>query len=419
MGKLVIEEIPLTPTEPGLPRPYYQGHARTEFAVTEAQRAIDEVTFSIEPSQRPHSLSIRPLPGSELPPIGTIHGLLDPTATSGSYSSPSISTTPSIAEAPMDVYKRQSQVYTSPGQQFNTLPPIRQATDESFGMNPYLSNDQRPPSQPGSPPPPTSPHMSQSFASHTITPVAEVNEFGAYPGAPSQFSPRSASLRNLENINSSVPASPIGGPRGPRFATFPSKSPAPLAPQLQSQPSDRMSTYSASVGPAGRGPSIELDRRESVSFSSSIAQALGEDWVASDPATPRPQPQQQAPRINSKLSPISDSTQDQWTPPPPRYTATPDHPSSPAAPAVDKTHLEPHEDDDAQLAYAASDIEDRVSRSSAQPSSHGDRHVRFGATSEDNGGDLHEPPAHEAVADPFQNEAHPAPEQGQFIFYVA
>ena len=384
MGKLVIEEIPLTPTEPGLPRPYYQGHARTEFVITEAQRAIDAITFSVEPSQRAHSLSIRPLPGSELPPLGSIHGLLEPAPTGGPYSSPSVSTTPSIAEAPSDMYKRQSQILTSPSQQFTALPPIRQATDESFGFNPYAGSEQGPPSQPGSPPPPMSPHASQAYAPPSI-PMPEVNEFGTYPATASQFSPRSASLRNLESMNSSQPASPIGGPRGPRFATFPSKAPAPFAPQAQNQQYDRPGSMPGATQGLGKGgPSLELDRRESVSFSSSIAQALGQDWVSSESGAPsQSQQKQQLSAINPKLQLASDNSPDQWSPPPPRYSVTPEHPSTSSV-QEDKQYTEQNDDDgDTHLAYAAADVSDNAVQPSAQPAGHGDRHVRFGATSED------------------------------------
>ncbi|KAI0090610.1 hypothetical protein BDY19DRAFT_936171 [Irpex rosettiformis] len=396
MGKLIIEEIPLTPTEPGLPRPYYQGHARTEFVITEAQRATDAVTFSIEPSQRPHSLSIRPLPGSELPPLGSIHGIVDPTAP-GVYSSPSVSTTPSIAEAPSDMYKRQSQVLTSPSQQFTALPPIRQATDESFGMNPYIGKEQGPSSQPGSPP-------SQFYTSPAMSSVVEANEFGAYPVASSQFSPRSASLRNLDNMNSSQPTSPIGGPRGPRFATFPSKAPASFAPQFQNQQADRPgSVHSATQGLGGRGPSIDLDRRESVSFSSSIAQALGQDWVSSDQEAPlQPQPKYQLPDMNPKLQLPSDHSHEQWGPPPPRYTATPEHPADSAAQLGEKSYGGPSDDDDdAHLAYAAADFEDHSSHSSEHPVNQGDRHIRFGAMSEND-------------SDPDPQSADQTPKEGMY-----
>ncbi|KAI0687095.1 Eisosome component PIL1-domain-containing protein [Cytidiella melzeri] len=397
MGKLVIEEIPLTPTEPGLPRPYYQGHARTEFVIAEAQRALDEVTFSTEPGQRP--LSLRPLSGAELPPIPAPHAL----APGGAYT-PTASNL-SLAEAPSDMFKDiQSQVYITPNQQFNALPPIRAGTDDSFGIQSYMANDNKPPSQPNSPPPASS-YAMQSYASSSMAPAAEVNEFGAYP-APSQFSPRSTSLRSTPGgaMESGQPISPVGGPRGPRFATFPTKITSPPSSRLQA--GGPPSAYGATQGLGDRGPSLDLEQRESVSLSSSIAQALGQEWV---------EPVQEAPPplFNSKRKMTADGSEERWTLPPPRYSVTPESPSMSSARLGDGTHTDLNDDDSAQLAYAASDTEDRTSRSSVQHGAAVDRHVRFGAVSEDDGVDLHSPGApasQERIASQHHNEAGSAPQ---------
>lgn len=410
------QEILLIPTEPGLPRPYYQGHARTEFVVAEAQRAIDEVHFSTDPGQRPHSMSIRPLPGSELPPISGPQGMLTPMATGSAYT-PSAST-PSVAEAPSDMFKRQSQVYMSPGQQLNALPPIRSATDDSFGMQSYLANDNGAPAPPTSPP--MSPHGSQAFGSLPLAPLPEVNEFGAYPATSSQFAPRSTSLRNLgPSADSSAPASPVGGPRGPRFATFPTKlAAAPVPPRFQNlQAGSPPSLYAAPQGLGERGPSLDLERRESLSFSSSIAQALGEEWDDSNQGTPQPgQP------TNPKLQSPSNGSQEQWTLPPPRYSITPDHPSGSNDKPREDTLTDTTDDDDAQLAYAASDSGDRNSRSSALLAPQGSRHVRFGDGSEE--AEPHQQPSDSASQDraaiPYQVTTYDdvgelAPQHGKLV----
>ncbi|EMD40862.1 hypothetical protein CERSUDRAFT_71120 [Gelatoporia subvermispora B] len=49
VGKLVIQEVPIESTEPGLPRAIYSGYAQTEYLVSEAQRRINQVAFSPDP----------------------------------------------------------------------------------------------------------------------------------------------------------------------------------------------------------------------------------------------------------------------------------------------------------------------------------------------------------------------------------
>ncbi|KAF8504541.1 hypothetical protein F5888DRAFT_761267 [Russula emetica] len=45
-GKLIMAELPQVVTEPGLARPFYTGNARTETYVTEALRALDDVSIN-------------------------------------------------------------------------------------------------------------------------------------------------------------------------------------------------------------------------------------------------------------------------------------------------------------------------------------------------------------------------------------
>jgi hypothetical protein len=350
--------------------------------VAEAQRVINEVPFSTEPDQRPSTMTIRPLPGSELPPIPGNYGYPESTISPG-MSTPTASSS-SVAEAPSDMFRnRQSQVYMTPSQQFNALPPIRSNTDESFGMNQYLNHDSTLLSTPNLPPishPSTQSFTSQqTYAPPPGPPPGEVNEFGAYP-APSQFSPRSTSLRHTSGSTESAPQSPVGGPRGPRFATFPAKaSAAPLPPRFQDQQAGAPpSSYAATQGLGERGPSLDIERRESMSLSTSIAQALGQEWASDDGPSQSPQPP-----TGSKLQAMSESSHEQWTNPPPRYSITPDAPSSSEKRLTGDNHSIVNDDDGALLAYAAPDAEDRNSRSSMQRDPHTDRHVRFGAVSED------------------------------------
>jgi hypothetical protein len=52
LGRLLLEAIPTERTEPGQPRPYYTGEAKTDDVMIEAQRCISEVVFNPVPTDR-------------------------------------------------------------------------------------------------------------------------------------------------------------------------------------------------------------------------------------------------------------------------------------------------------------------------------------------------------------------------------
>ncbi|KAI9573083.1 Eisosome component PIL1/LSP1 [Boletus coccyginus] len=47
IGRQIIQSIPEDITQPGLPRAYYNGHRRVDDLVVEAERAVSQVTFSV------------------------------------------------------------------------------------------------------------------------------------------------------------------------------------------------------------------------------------------------------------------------------------------------------------------------------------------------------------------------------------
>ncbi|GAA5930646.1 hypothetical protein JCM1841_006826 [Sporobolomyces salmonicolor] len=49
LGKLMVDELPTVPTEPGASRVYYDGYERTEYLLREAQRCLQGVTFNPAP----------------------------------------------------------------------------------------------------------------------------------------------------------------------------------------------------------------------------------------------------------------------------------------------------------------------------------------------------------------------------------
>lgn len=390
---IYFQEIPLEPTEPGLPRPYYTGHARTEFLVAEAQRAVNEVGYSPDPNPNPTGRGIRPLPGSELPPVDV----------SGQYSRPPSShITPTVATIATSSYgsepsirnsTRFSQNILSPPTGFIGLPEVSEGTIGSggLGLNSYATDQI--PTQPRSPPPhSTSPGSSSSFSpanpfaspppQHPSLINTDVNEFGMYPAAGGAFSPRSSSLRNLGEQQPSSPVG-MGGPRGGRFATFPVKTMGPRAqpgsppPPQMPQPMDV------------RAPSLDIEGGND-SFSSSVAQALGHDWLASNGSPRPPMNAAQAKALEAGGVPAD------YASPPPQYSVTPDpsppstlspygagqdRSTQPSTTTVSTTTPTPtvpeenEEEEDTSLAYITHDDE----QASVSDESHGQgsRRVRF------------------------------------------
>ncbi|EED82227.1 predicted protein [Postia placenta Mad-698-R] len=126
-GKMLVAEIPLDTTEPGLPRSVYQGHSNTEALVADARRALTNVVFSHEPNpNRLPNLRYSPeLPGI---PFAHRHSQLS----YGGDTSRRTSMSPSSISMPMpstDETSRLSQILRSPTTQFpqpSLYPPPRQ-----------------------------------------------------------------------------------------------------------------------------------------------------------------------------------------------------------------------------------------------------------------------------------------------------
>ncbi|PSR77162.1 hypothetical protein PHLCEN_2v8027 [Hermanssonia centrifuga] len=384
LGKLVIAEIPLDPTEPGLPRPYYTGHARTEFLVAEAHRAMSEVYFSTDPNPNPSTRTIRALPGGELPPIASSGPSSRPASSHfgvGGGSAMSMSGYAESTSEPSVRTSRYSQnLMMSPGGSgFMGLPEISGSSIGGLPAGSFMSAEKSPSQSSGLPP--TNPFASPSPQAQPLSPVnTDVNEFGAYPSQSGPYSPRSTSLRNLSDQQQT---GAVPGPRGGRFATFPTK--GAMGPRAQPGPS----SISSALAPImdDRVPSIEIDRGND-SFSSSVALALGQQWVADDPRSER-RPS------NSKMSEaLKDGRDDE--PPPPKYSPTaelspntsrptsienelgqPATPSSIAPPSVLAVQANGEEDEDTGLAYMSPAEDDNKSTASSVRE-RGDRRVRFG-----------------------------------------
>ncbi|KAK7691152.1 hypothetical protein QCA50_006255 [Cerrena zonata] len=377
-GKLVIAEIPFTQTQPGLPRPYYNGHSRTEYLVAEANRMVSEVPFSIEAGHGQMSttsfMGSGPSPaGSDatslqqppyLPPQSP-HQLSRPLSMQFTGAAEVVGT--SVYPPPMPMSPQDIAMSMNPNQNnnaygsFSGLPPVPAPTTSSdFGLSPYLNQG------PGEANP-------------------QMNEFGQY-SAPGPYAPRTSSMNNMSNRgNESQPTSPIDAPAGPRaarFATFPVRGGRP-PPGSSHSP-----VMSPLVGPRmdERPPSIDLHRNDS-SFSSSIAAALDSQW--SSPPAPPTQPLHlhgdipQADAMHSKAQEANRNRDTTYSPPPPVYTPEPEAggSSSAAPPAVAPPQglgkLEEEDQDNVQLAYM-SNPEDSDRESSSHPD-RADRRVRFGS----------------------------------------
>ncbi|GAA5855402.1 hypothetical protein JCM8547_007812 [Rhodosporidiobolus lusitaniae] len=55
LGKLIVDMLPTDVTEPGQPRTYYEGYARTDELLSEAQRCLQDVVFNPAPISEPYA----------------------------------------------------------------------------------------------------------------------------------------------------------------------------------------------------------------------------------------------------------------------------------------------------------------------------------------------------------------------------
>ncbi|KAI0674363.1 hypothetical protein C8Q78DRAFT_967073 [Trametes maxima] len=346
LGKLVISEIPLEPAQPGLPRPYYTGHARTEFLVAEATRSVSEIFYSPEPN--PSQRTIRSLPGPELPPVPSpSQRRLSGTSASGQSSFPPMS-------PPQGAY-----------------PGLPQVDESGFNIQQFIT--------PGTPQEQNPP----------------VNEFGSFSGSPYPPQAQTVSAAEREKATS---------PRGGRFATFPVKAggPRPI-PGGSNLSTTNPYISSPPLREGDRAPSLEIDRGHE-SFSSSVALALGGQLNLGDPAggsSSGQGPSTSSSRFSAPQAPPhpdvknGDFAPQRYSPPPPMYTpsdgnqlplgaAPPNPPSSlhSGLGAHDYTQnggSRPHStaEEDEGLAYMLHDNE-----SAESVSNPGDRRVRFGGVSD-------------------------------------
>ncbi|TFK84965.1 hypothetical protein K466DRAFT_495610, partial [Polyporus arcularius HHB13444] len=350
MGKLVISEIPMEPTQPGLPRPYYTGHARTEFLVTEAARSVSEVFYSPEPTNR----SIRPLPGSDLPPVP----------------SPQQQRRMSIMSANGQGAASPS-LPSSPGPAYAGLPQLEET---GFSVSPFLGGPDHTPQ----------PSLGQS-----------VSEFGSFPiPHPNQAS----TFTPAERDNAA-------SPRGGRFATFPVKALGPRPQPGLTQGSGISTNPYISSPPmreGDRAPSIEIDRPGDDSFSSSVAMALGqftlEGSTGAGPSSGHVNEQQGPPPTNDTKT-GADFGPQRYSPPPPMYTpsheqglpagAAPSRPPTAMQDTLGASDLQQEkapsrpnsgpEDDEDGLAYMSSGQDNE---STEELHHNGDRRVHFGGVAD-------------------------------------
>ncbi|KAH9941303.1 uncharacterized protein BXZ73DRAFT_42005 [Epithele typhae] len=290
LGKLAVTEISLELTQPGMPRPYYAGHARTEFLVSEAMRSVNEVQYSSDPNPNPTNRTIRPLPGNELSPV--------PSASQhngGGYS--------------------QEMGSPLPPMQMPSSPPMSPQT------NPYA----------GLPPVETSGFSISQFDQSTSPRSQQptISEFGTFSGGPPS---QPSSLGPAEG-------SRLSGPRGGRFATFPVKTGGPRPPPGPNSTVSNVSTNPYISAPpmaeGTRAPSIELNRPGDDSFSSSVALALGDfninDAVSNGasssagPPLPASGSRMGMPAHPRDIKGESDFAQQSFEIPPPMYTPTHPH----------------------------------------------------------------------------------------------
>ncbi|KZT71189.1 hypothetical protein DAEQUDRAFT_688159 [Daedalea quercina L-15889] len=316
-GKLVIAEIPLDKTEPGLPRAYYNGHANAENLVADARRALATVSLSADPNLGGPIRPINQYESSDLASLAPRHGM----QVSGSQMG--------------DVSRRTSVIM-----------PV-QMGDASLADT--LSINGQMPRSPltggyGSQIPSSNPYMAQggqslSYIDNAPPPPADSVEFGVLPQEP--YSPRASSMRSPEERDR------LMGPRSSRFSTVPALG-GPRPP-----PGARDSQIYAAPR-EDRPPSLDVERPQD-DFSSSIAQALA-DKFSLDPAVNGGAATPRGADFSKKNSQVGRAR-------------------SPPSPPPVYSSVVGHDEDDVQLAYT-SPSEDGPETSPERRSKE-DRRVKF------------------------------------------
>ncbi|KZT02798.1 uncharacterized protein LAESUDRAFT_705438 [Laetiporus sulphureus 93-53] len=322
-GKMIIAEIPLETTDPGLPRATYHGYARTEALLDHARRTLNEVIFFPEPDQEALQQPIiaRAFSSPELPAIPNRQSSISQFALAGPTSrrdSASMSSTYVMSQP--DEHQLQSSPRNSQHVRSSQFDP----SYSSFPMPP-----QAPFTQLG-----TQLEQTPSYEDlHLVGSPPPVNE--------AEFGILSAGMRSPRA--SSVPS--------PRFSTVPARA---VGPRPLRGPSATGAARGSAYGTLplrmdGRPPSLDVNPQDS--FSSSIAEALGEDFEIgqerADPSSLDP------PSKNGqeKKRPSMDSHKS-YSPPPPQYSA-----------AVAGTSYDPHRGStegrqpEAQSSYTSSPLE--------------------------------------------------------------
>ncbi|KAF9448072.1 hypothetical protein P691DRAFT_71215 [Macrolepiota fuliginosa MF-IS2] len=232
-GKLIISEIPEDETQPGLPRNTYLGHSKVEELVAETHRCVNEVRLSTVPSSaQPRRVD------QQLPQVPNVSE--SPFMNQGSFSSP------------------RGDPFADDMTRREVLPDA-----QGFGTGRFLDS----PTEPVSNAFPQSQQQPQYSGSLSSASAFQSQQYG----------------RGVDEFGTTNPAGPTDAPNagGGRFATFPVKGRSgsmgatsaggPMAlgsvggSQFQSHFDDKEPLSLLSAPPP---------RRNSDSFSSSVAQAL-------------------------------------------------------------------------------------------------------------------------------------------------
>ncbi|PCH37080.1 hypothetical protein WOLCODRAFT_167293 [Wolfiporia cocos MD-104 SS10] len=293
-GKLIIAEIPMDVTEPGIGRAVYQGHSRTDALLNEARRALYEVMYSSEPRQATaaqpplrmtYSPELFPVPSSQqrqstlsqFSPMGDGSRRAS-VSTSISMPVPASMQIPSMDDKSADRSSRSSQILRSPIAPYAPFPQPQASYTQSHA-----------------------PSLSYEQLQSAPQPTNELSEFGVVADP---YSQRPSSMRS--------PDERIAGPRSSRYSTFPLKANVPRGPRDSQQ-------YASP--PGDRPPSLDVEQPQD-SFSSSIAEALGVNFELG--RTPQGENAPPAPATSTadrkRMSAESDQRNRSYTPPPPRYS---------------------------------------------------------------------------------------------------
>ncbi|GAA5868426.1 hypothetical protein JCM1840_006992 [Sporobolomyces johnsonii] len=280
LGKLMVDELPTTPTDPGAPRAYYDGYERTEYLLREAQRCLQGVTFNPMPISDPY--------GTGADGVAPPTNQFDDPAIRASDFGPERPQTPSqqygTADSNQTPYSSVSAHQGSVGSPYSSAQYQSSTTNQSSYRGGRRTSEILPPQ----PLPHSGPQLQPlpDFQSLTVSPT-----LGDRSAVSSGLAPPISATPDLDT------ASNVSGyaSRTPNMESYASRS-SGLAPPSQEgswDPNRSSLAYMGEAPPSDDGAHDEIEAREAQQAFEDEARA--KEQQEEEASVPPPPPQQQQP----------------------------------------------------------------------------------------------------------------------------